>query len=188
MLPRNQKFAALLLSLGGVSLAVGLYTLDASTGYNLNDLPLEREIGISVWLPEGWAFFTRDPREEAVRVYVRSRDGEWANAIEAPLGAWSNALGLNRKPRRQNVEQGLLLATLPQEGWTSCVSTELALCLDRVDPTVTFTNPSPVGTLCGEIAVVRQKPVPFAWITGKGRDELQDFRVPNRFIRVEAKC
>jgi len=188
MLPRNQKFAGLLLSLGGMSLAVALYTLDASTGYNLNDLPLEREIGISVWLPEGWAFFTRDPREEGVRVYVRRRDGNWTNAIEAPLGAWSNALGLNRAPRRQNVEQGLLLAALPRDGWSPCVSTELALCLDRVDHTVTFANPSPVATLCGEIAVVKQKPVPFAWVVGKDRGELEGFRVPNRFIRVEAKC
>ena len=167
---------------------VALYTLDGSTGYNLAELPLESKIGISAWLPEGWAFFTRDPREEGVRVYSRGTDGEWTNVIEAPLGAWNNAFGLNRAPRRQGIEQGLLLTGLPQDGWTPCVSSALATCLNAAEHTVTFANPSPVATLCGELAVVKQKPVPFAWVVGKSLAEVQDFRVPNRFIRVRSTC
>jgi len=188
MLSRTIKFAALLLSLGMMTTTVAVYALDASTGYNLNRLPLENQVSMLSWVPEGWAFFTRDPREEGMFVYSRREDGSWRSVVEAPLSAWGNAFGFDRGPRRQGVEMGLLAATLPIEGWTPCVSTELPRCLEDAAPTLTFANPSPAPTLCGELAVVRRKPVPFAWVVGKRRDDLSGFRVPNNFIRVQATC
>ena len=55
----------MLLFLGVAWATAGLYVVHAQVPRNVLELPLERVLGpaIPFFAPEGWAFFTRDPRE-----------------------------------------------------------------------------------------------------------------------------
>ncbi|WP_308404824.1 hypothetical protein [Streptomyces sp. XM4011] len=45
------------------------------------------------------------------------------------------------------------------------------------------TNPSPEPTLCGRIAVLQLRPVPWAW-----RDLLPDTHTPDSLVSLDVTC
>ncbi|MFJ8079273.1 SdpA family antimicrobial peptide system protein [Streptomyces sp. NPDC096205] len=123
--------------------------------------------------PQGWSFFTKSPRDSELQPYVL-RDGAWRDQLMAPHSAPHNAFGLNRRSRSQGIEMALLLAQADGLRWTKC-DRDLAACLDRAAEPGTIANPVPEPTLCGRVALVEQKPVPFAW-----RDLMDANHTPDR--------
>ena len=62
---RRHGVVALGLFLGSALLVT--YALHGSMPTNPVNLPMEERIHTSLWAPEGWKFFTRDPQEERAR-------------------------------------------------------------------------------------------------------------------------
>src|SRR5438270_566632 len=76
----------MLLFLGVAWATAGLYVVHAQIPRNVLELPLERVLkpAIPFFAPEGWAFFTRDPREPHLLPYRHGTDGMWAFAHAGP--------------------------------------------------------------------------------------------------------
>lgn len=80
------------------------------------------------------------------------------------------------------MEIGRLLQRLPKAGWQTCKERPEA-CLVRIPKALTVKNTSPNPTLCGEVGLGLQKPVPWAW-----RASAHRITMPSRVTRLEVQC
>ncbi|GAA2369804.1 SdpA family antimicrobial peptide system protein [Streptomyces carpaticus] len=131
--------------------------------------------------PQGWSFFTKSPRDPELTAYAL-REGTWQELRRAPHAEPRNWFGLDRASRAQGVETALLLHQLPEPDWHPC-DADLPACLAAAPPPAAVTNPSPEPTLCGRIAVVQLRPVPWAW-----RDLLPDTHTPDSLVSLDVTC
>ena len=177
----TKRLGALSLALGTVASVLVAYSVHAGMAHNPVTLPFEREIHAQTWIPEGWKFFTRNPREERIAMMVR-KDGQWINGSRTPNANPSNAFGLNRLGRAQGVELALLLENVPSEAWSACKG-NTTTCLEKTEPTIRRTNISPNPSLCGSVGLVSQKPIPWAWAR-----EGMHVEMPATVIRMEIQC
>lgn len=136
---------------------------------------------IQIVFPEGFAFFTRDPREPDLYLYEQTEDG-WKTAALGPNARPANFFGLNRKARAQAVEYALLLQGRGPGAWSSCDAGTLS-CLERVETHDTIENVTPRPTLCGTVGFVRQDPIPWAW--SEDRDTIE---MSSELIKLQVSC
>ncbi len=111
-------FVCLLLIIGWA--VVFGYSIHAALPLNPINLPLEESVKPRVWVPQGWKFFTRSPREDVISVFARQADGGWANALHGPNGSPSNLFGISRATRAQGIEIGILQVAVSRLEWHSC--------------------------------------------------------------------
>lgn len=165
--------------------AVLAYALQPALPYSPIRLPFQDEVRTQFFLPEGWAFFTKSPREERPFLFLRT-DAGWKDASLAPISRARNAFGLDRAVRAQSVELALLL-TRPEvrKAWKACEVKAFGPCLEATAPAATLRNESPRPTLCGDVGVARQKPLPWAWARSeKGRKLM----MPINVVRMRVEC
>lgn len=128
--------------------------------------PLERVVRTQHWAPQGWAFFTRSPRTVQPHPFIRIGSG-WVDAGIGPGSLPGNAFGLNRMVHAQGAEVGLLAKDLPAETWREC-RTHPASCIAGYDrEPVEIRNSVPKRSLCGDVAIARGEPLPWAWAAGQ---------------------
>ena len=78
------------------------------------------KVNLANILPQGWAFFTRNPQEE--NVYIYNYEKIKHNEIEQLIlhtGSIFNLFGFNRKSRLQSQDLGYIVANLPDTAWTT---------------------------------------------------------------------
>jgi antimicrobial peptide system SdpA family protein len=172
-------FALMLAAFGS---CVVVSAIDASRGMNALEFPLPDHQAIFRQLaPQNWAFFTRDPQEEATFAFRRSPDG-W---VPAGLGANAeprNAFGFDRAARAVGFETGLVMEAIRDEGYRECTEA-IESCLERQPIHAEIDSITPNPHLCGELGLVKQKPVPWAWArSGK------PVQMPARVVRVVVRC
>lgn len=151
---------------------------------NVIELPLERELRVAavVFAPEGWAFFTKDPREPFLIPYSLSSDGAWRPAAVGSYDEPQHLFGADRSPRAQGVEMGLLSSQISPSSWASC-DERVETCLAHATAWLVANNPSPRPTLCGRVALTRQEPLPWAWASARAVTTM-----PSTFVLVEIRC
>ncbi|WP_075007689.1 SdpA family antimicrobial peptide system protein [Stigmatella aurantiaca] len=179
---RGLGLAALALILCWTTVTV--YALHAALPHNPIHLPFEDQANIRMVLPEGWAFFTRDPRSDRMLPYIRGPGGQWTWASQTPNFQLQNSFGLDRAARAQGVELGLLLDEARDAGRQDCEDDPLA-CLEQAPVGQKLSNRSPRPTLCGQVGLVFQKAVPWAWSRSA-----QERRVtmPSKVLRLDVEC
>lgn len=159
------------------------YVVHAALPLNPIRLPLEESLHANVWAPQGWAFFTRDAREDRFFVFRRGAAGDtWQPALMSPHNKPSNAFGMDRKTRAQGVEMGLMFNAAPKQAWRSCKGDPVA-CLSDAPVAFQMANISPRPTLCGDVGLVLQPPVPWAWARLPHTSQMN-----SRVARVKAVC
>jgi len=132
------------------------------------------------FVPQGWAFFTKSPRSMWAQVYRHQPDGGWQDITMGPLAQPRYTMGLDRAPRAQGTEVAMLLSLLPKQAWRDCERPPTA-CLSEAPPVGTVTNRSNRHTVCGDIGVVQQEVLPWAW-----RDA--PTTMPSKVVRVRVTC
>jgi antimicrobial peptide system SdpA family protein len=157
---------ALILTFGWSFLAV--YSVHGAMPYNPVGLPFEDALKVSRLLPQGWAFFTRDPREDRLTAHRLGEDAQLEPFGRSPHSRWVNILGLNRRSRAEGVEIALLVAGVQQldpNPWTSCQDAPGTCALAMAEAgRVHELNPVvPRPLVCGDIIVKLEAPVPWAW-------------------------
>lgn len=133
-------------------------------------------------LPEGWSFFTREPREADPEPFIREPKGSWRRITHRDHDGIVSLLGLNRASRGQGVEMGLLTGPVPRHRWTRC-DRGLWNCLTAAPILAEAANPSPHPTLCGDVAIVFRRPVPWAWARSVILDQM-----PVEIVRLRLSC
>jgi antimicrobial peptide system SdpA family protein len=165
---------------GAVLALVVLYAVHASLPVNAVTLPFEQELAPRTWLPQGWGYFSGDARQERTSVYRRGADGVWRAVPAAHQGAPRHLFGLDRAGRVPELEQELLMRAAATEP-AGCEGDDRA-CLDALGPPVRVANPAPAPTLCGDLALVRRPPLPWAWA------DHPTTHLPATTLHLEATC
>jgi len=158
-----------------------LYIAVSSISHNPIQLPYSKKLNVDRLIPQGWAFFTRDPREPIIK-YYELRNDEWTSTMLGPNARASHFFGARRIARAQNTEAALLQNDIHDSLWTHCTK-NIRACLDETGISDTVQNNSPVKTLCGTIGFAQQKRLPWAW--NNSRDDL---KMPSYVLIIEAKC
>jgi antimicrobial peptide system SdpA family protein len=179
--PPYRRVAVFTLGLIGTCLLLALYAFDASRNLNALELPLQRSLVLRQLLPQGWAFFTRDPQEKRLAVYAETAQG-WVTATPGSHASWAYALGFNRRSRVHGVEVALLLASLRRVPWHACEQ-QPTICLTALKEVHTVANPSPRPAFCGTIGIVRQEPIPWAWARSA-----TPITMPSDILKVDVQC
>jgi antimicrobial peptide system SdpA family protein len=160
-----------------------LYVALGALPFNPIRPPLLESIRTQLWMPEGWGFFTRNPREDRILLYAFQNE-TWQSAALSPLGQPRYAMGLDRAPRAQGVEMALLLAVPAlQKSWTSCRVDPVRCLSQQSTSKKTIKNRSPNPSLCGLIGFVTQAPIPWAWVNSP-----KPVVMPSNTARVEVVC
>lgn len=166
--------------LAGVTLAT--YATFSLLPYNPVRLPFAEEVSAAVWFPEGWAFFTRDARDEDIYMFTREADGTWRNASALPHFQASHLFGLDRTSKAQGIEVGALVQKAASAQRQACREAPTA-CLNGAAVSLTVENTAPRPTLCGEVGLAFQKPIPWAWSRSP-----RPIVMPSRVLKLEVKC
>lgn len=161
-----------------------LYVAQVHVPKNVLSLPGQKQARSTVAnvAPQGWAFFTKSARDVEVLPYRRTANGTWTSLALTPHSSPHNAFGLDRASRSQGIEISLLLNLAEKKEWQECEA-GLADCLAAARAARKVENPSPEPTVCGRVALVQEKPVPWAW-----RDLVDERTTPERFLTLDVTC
>ena len=130
-------------------------------------------------LPEGWSFFTRDPREPRTLLYRHSGTG-WEHVSQRHADR-ANYFGFARLARVKMVETAALLDQVSPGQWTQVAAGTDPLGMEV--QVVKASNPAMSPLLCGELLVIERPPAPWAWSTSKA-----PVRMAGRAVRLSAAC
>jgi len=183
--PADKRLRALgLLQVALFSGAMVLCAYAGSSGMGTTalELPFAKQVNAILWMPQGWKFFTRDPREEVAFFFQRNDGGQWRSVSQAPNADPSHFFGWNRASRAQGVEFGNLAPSIPVAAYQDC-DREPVECLREATGETPIENTSPLPTLCGSVGIVLQKPVPWAWARA-----VKHVTMPSRVVRVSVSC
>lgn len=160
---------------------VVLYVLIGSIPKSPYPPTQEERLNLVAISPQEWAFFTRDPREKAKHLYVR-HNGGWVEKERSNF-TLRNWFGIKRIPRIDLVELKAMLANVNESQWTTCKS-GLERCLRKwTVEVVPLSNESTTQYLCGEYAIQRREPVPWAW-----SNDAADVTMPSEVVRLSISC
>lgn len=161
---------------------LGLVILLNSMPFNPMSLKnVDNELMIKTFLPEGWGFFTRSPKENDL-VILQKKDGLWQKNIYSPIARPSNFFGISRLPRAQSTEMAMLIHQIPENEWRHC-NDETQLCLQDTSVAVlSLKNEVPFPVLKDTVCFISKPPVPWAWHDITTADKL-----PFKFVIVSVK-
>ena len=148
------------------------YALRFSLPYNASSLSRTATPPLLIFVPEGWGFFTRDPREENMFTYYKNGSGAWMLTSR-----WS--FGFGRHGRIVAREAAMLASGIAADA-TDCRDDHIS-CLNDVDVAAEIGAVFDNSRLCGDVGFVWQEPVPWAW----ARDNVV---MPARVVRVTVQC
>ncbi|GAA2878607.1 SdpA family antimicrobial peptide system protein [Streptosporangium fragile] len=162
---------------------VVFYVVHTALPSNALRLPGQEQLRQSILsvVPQGWAFFTKSPRDPQIGVWRVDASGAWHDARLGPHSKPANVLGFNRRSRAQGVELGIM-QTAARNTWTRCDRGDIPACLRTTPTALTLRNPSPDPILCGTVGMSLQEPVPWAWAADGST------RMPAKVTRVEITC
>lgn len=117
-------------------------------------------------MPQGWAFFTRNAREERIEIFQIGVDTLYIDP-RIRQGSLNNLFGVKRTARSLSVEVAYLISKTPNDSsWGSSITDKEVLfqavnngSLKSVDVINKTKNP----LLTGKILVIRTETVPWAW-------------------------
>jgi len=123
-------------------------------------------------LTQGWAFFTREGREETIAPWSEGTNGAWQVISASRSTTPDHAFGLKRGSR--SLVGDLDALTAESLNWETC-DTSIDLCLRGQAKSASQTPAVSLNVtgshICGRVGLVRSKPVPFAYAPVTDRRE-----------------
>lgn len=143
----------------------------------ISPLPLEESLNVKRSFPQGWGFYSKNPKEPAFSV-INIEKGEvgpkWPNNRSV------NLFGLKRYGRSQGIEAGAINQNILESPWRKCEK-EMIICMKESEVVQEIENPLSSPTLCGDIGFGYQEQVPWSWSKSK-------ILMPSKIARVRVLC
>lgn len=131
--------------------------------------------------PQGWGFFSKNPREEMINVYEME---SFKQAVSWPNNNIKNFFGLYRFGRAQGIELGYLIDQIPPSiKWITC-NEALSTCFGKISTKLKLNNDFSYATLCGSLGLTKETVLPWAW----GKPGESNISKETKVLRVEVEC
>ncbi|MBK7869504.1 MAG: SdpA family antimicrobial peptide system protein [Saprospiraceae bacterium] len=181
MLKYKYTFLFFVLMFGSIiSFTLVLFTVSPFNPFKAK-INLEKQV--FTFVPQGWAFFTRNPREAQAQLYKLEQE-QW-HQVPHYHSHISNFSGLSRKASKELAELSVLKAReLRDEFFIDCESNyqrQIIGCIP--DTTYTVTNHVNHPLLCGEYILTLQQPIPWAW-----SKSINKIKMPSKVVRIKILC
>ncbi|WP_414649023.1 SdpA family antimicrobial peptide system protein [Chitinophaga sp.] len=112
--------------------------------------------------PEGWGFFTKDPKESLVDIYCINEQDSTLNELDLSNTSRRNCLGLSREARMRGYEMSMLVSQLSQQCWTK--DTTLDIRTHLMDSGYVLKTPNRFQYMTSGLFLLKMRPpVPWAW-------------------------
>jgi antimicrobial peptide system SdpA family protein len=167
----------------GTALVIVIVLLSSISGGDAPVLSLPADIRNVVVdaAPQGWQFFTKDPQSANI-VPFRDDGGHWVSAQLRGALHLGTLFGFDRVDREQGIEIGVLSTKIPADAWLPC-KVAPAQCLAKIPVEVSLVDAMPHPSLCGDLGLANQAPLPWAWA------RLVPVPVmPSTIVRVMVSC
>lgn len=139
------------------------------------------EINLKFIMPEGWSFFTKNPREDRMRLYRVMGGG--LREVDRRNATAENMWGLSRYNRLKNIELGQLVPALTEEDWTELDNQhDLSQALDSLT-SIPLINEARDPHLCGSYCLVKYEPLPWAW-----SQDMSEKEMPAQIVKLDIVC
>lgn len=136
---------------------LGISHVKHSEGF---DYSLKRNVNFI--LPQGWGFFTRNPREAILEIYEIKKNDNGMVKILTKNTSWKNWFGLSRNNRFIGYEMSKLIGHIPKEAWINGVG-----FVENNIPDTTFSIESKhsfkIFKPQTDYLIYQFKPIPIAW-------------------------
>ena len=134
------------------------------------------------YTPQGWAFFTRDAREE--QVYIYSIQNNKLEKIDQKHGDITNLFGLSRKISKLGLEAEILTNFIGKENFSVTTWNYDENLLGEIpNRFIEIKNPLQSPILCGEYVIVYHPIIPWAWSNSKKK-----IKMPAKVFKLKVKC
>ncbi|TQS89908.1 SdpA family antimicrobial peptide system protein [Arthrobacter sp. TS-15] len=148
-------------------LLLGAYSIFSSIPSTILTLPYLDQIkpnAVSA-MPQGWAFFSKSPRDPSVAPYREDASGSLESLSRLPTTRVENLFGVSREGRAQGVEVALISSGSEAGNWMDCSSPVVQECVEllRDAPSIAVTNAVASPTVCGDVVLVQTTPVPWSF-------------------------
>ncbi|MGC6479431.1 MAG: SdpA family antimicrobial peptide system protein [Flavobacteriaceae bacterium] len=143
-----------------------------------SNIKFENKSRIFSLLPQGWGFFTRDPRENITTLYEIDKLGNGYIKFTKTNNASNNYFGISRKNRLINLELGVVTSRLNQGNW---IEKKGVFDLDfqiQIDTIYTGFYPKNIK---GDFFIVEQERIPWAW--SKNKDLVMPFKYKRIYVK-----
>lgn len=142
-----------------------------SVGYTPFRLKASNKNSAFQMIPQGWGFFTRNPREEKLIVYKKIDNS--LKKVTQPNFSKQNLFGLSRKGRMRQMQIGNLI--LPYYRYMQpCEHKDLMKC--NPDSVFVVKNPFEYPILQGEYLIQKQATLPWAWSKSR-KDQFNPYEI-----------
>lgn len=167
------------------AISIAALSLNANLPDGAVRLPDETRQRIRTLLPQGWGYFTRDPRATNQTVYMRGPTAKHWRIAQRPYASTSNLLGWSRAEKTRTAHLNALSAHVPNRYWKSCHGVDVS-CFKRgqrfqLKPSDDLRA---LRLPCGrEIGFVSWEPWPWAW-----RRTANDVELDSQVAVATAQC
>lgn len=131
------------------------------------------------FVPQGWAFFTRDPKEEVVQLYMQQDDDLILINKSASL-SFKDFFGLKRDVRKKSAELAEILKKIPSRKWSISDDLDKLKNLRSLNTTDTIINVFEEKLLRGNYVIYSSRRKPWAWAKS-------ETKIPYRYIKIYIK-
>lgn len=123
-------------------------------------------------LPQGWGFFTRNPKETKYKIY--SNVQEELNLINRKNSSPSNLFGLSRKSRRFGYEFSKIYTSINSKKWIKNDSNDIT-DLNLTNSDTIYIDTSYLLIKKGKYLVVKYENIPWAWASQMNNDKIIEY-------------
>ncbi len=123
-------------------------------------------------IPQGWGFFTRDPKEPQYLIF--DKDG---TKLSKSNSEPSNLFGISRKNRLMNIELSLIMSKIKESSWSDYKEGKFDFNSTIISDTISINfNPS---SLKGHFFIAQQERLPWAWAKSNNK-----IVMPYKYARI----
>lgn len=140
----------------------------------------ETKFSYMALLPQGWGFFSKNPREPISGLYSANND---SLEVQWPNMSPKNLFGIYRKGRAQAVDMGLIMSKISKDKWTTCNNSSIDTCKEKVLNSISIKNNAKNPLICGEYYITRESIVPWNYAKYSKRS----YEI-NKLVKVNIKC
>ncbi|MBW8686392.1 SdpA family antimicrobial peptide system protein [Chitinophaga rhizophila] len=184
----TNRLRALLLVIAAVAAAIiVMIAINALPESAINRNETSRVNMVSL-APQGWAFFTRNAREEKYFIYQQQPDSSWQLA-SVPGASLRYLFGLNRKGRASSLELKGLVGQTTDSMWVNTNKKIEAFFSATATPLPVYAvkNRCPDPVFTGNILIQKRQLVPWAW-ANLNREVIMSSKVVKLYVQhVPAK-